>query len=466
MPGLFQGLEIGKRALLSHQVTLQTIGHNIANVNTPGFTRQRVLITATRPEELTYGSVGTGITVDDVRHVRDVFLRSQFREANKALGEWSYKERTMTQIESILNEPQTDSMNDLLNDFWNAWSALSTAEEATSASSRNAIVAEASKLINGLHQLHTQLTSLRDSIDDDLNAMTSEINELTTEIANINQQVVSAELGGNRANDLRDERDRLIDRLSTLIDVRTKEKSDGSETVSMGAMALVDGSSSFDIGTVTQKKFGVSTEILVWQGTSIELTNLSGELAGLTQSRDEIIPGYLDKLNELARSIVEEVNAIHRQGYGDGKIVNGVDFFDPNYTDAATIRLNQEILTDINKIAASASIDGDNLIALQLSGLRNVSVMANGSSTIDDFYHSIIGNVGIETSEASSFTGNYELLVHQTENSRLSIEGVSLDEEMANLVKFQHAYDAAARVITTMDEALDTVILGMGRVGL
>ena len=139
MPGLFQGLEVGKRALLSHQVTLQTIGHNIANVNSPGFTRQRVTIVATRPEHMTYGSVGTGITVTDVRHVRDVFLRGQFREANKALGEWSYKERTMTQVESIFNEPQTDSMNDLLNDFWVSWSALSTAEEATSGSSRNAI---------------------------------------------------------------------------------------------------------------------------------------------------------------------------------------------------------------------------------------------------------------------------------------------------------------------------------------
>ena len=296
--------------------------------------------------------------------------------------------------------------------------------------------------------------------------MTSEINELTRDIANINSHVVSAELGGSRANDLRDERDRLIDELSNLIDVRTREKADGSETVSMGAMALVDGSASLDIGTVTEHKYGISTDILVWQGTTIELTNLSGELAGLTQSRDKIIPGYLDKLNELARSIVQEVNAIHRLGYGDGKIVNGVDFFDPNYTDAATIRLNQEVLTDINKIAASASIDGDNLIALRLSGLRNVSVMSNNSSTIDDFYHSIIGNIGVETSEASSFTGNYELLAHQTENARLSIEGVSLDEEMANLIKFQHAYDAAARVITTMDEALDTVILGMGRVGL
>ena len=165
MPGLFQGLEVGRRALLSHQVTLQTVGHNIANINTPGYTRQRVRINATMPEFMTYGSVGTGIAVADVRHVRDQFLRGQFREANKEFGEWSYKERTMSQIEAILNEPQDDSMNGLMNGFWDSWSALSTAEESMSGSSRAAIIANANKLVNGFHQLAGQLKSLRDSIE-------------------------------------------------------------------------------------------------------------------------------------------------------------------------------------------------------------------------------------------------------------------------------------------------------------
>lgn len=466
MPGLFQGLELGKRALLSHQVTLQTIGHNIANVDTPGYTRQRVTIRATRPEVLTYGSIGTGISVEDVRQVRDQFLRGQFREANKSFGEWSYKERTLNQIESILNEPQDNSMNDLMTAFWDSWSSLSTAEESMTGSSRSAILAEAGKLVNGFHQLSSQLKSLRDSIDGDLTAMTDDINRITTEIASINQQVASSELTGDRANDLRDQRDQLVDQLSNMIDVRTREDDNGAETVYMGGMVLVDGSDSFAIGSISKNKNGVATHSIVWKGTDIELKNLSGQLAGLTESRDKIIPDYLDRLNELAGVLVEQVNALHRTGYGDGKSTNGVDFFDPNYTDASNIRINQDVVNDIDLIAASESTNGDNIIALKMSGLRDVPLLDNNTTTIDDYYHSIIGSIGVGSKEATSFTNNYELLTTQTENARLSVEGVSLDEEMTNLVKFQHAYDAAARVITTMDEALDTVILGMGRVGL
>jgi flagellar hook-associated protein 1 FlgK len=277
--------------------------------------------------------------------------------------------------------------------------------------------------------------------------------------------VASTELTGNRANDLRDERDRLVDELSNMIDVRTRENANGSETVYMGGMVLVDGSSSLAVGTISRNKGGVATQVLVWEGTQVELTNLSGRLAGLTESRDKIIPDYLAKLNALAKVLVEEVNALHRTGYGDGKQTNGVNFFDPNFTDASNIRLNLEIENDINLIAASESIDGDNIIALKMSGMRDIALLNNNTTTIDDFYHSIIGGIGVGAKEATSFTNNYQLLTHQTQNARLSVEGVSLDEEMANLVKFQHAYDAAARVITIMDEALDTVILGMGRVG-
>ena len=131
MPGLFQALEVGKRALLSHQYVLQTIGHNIANVNTPGYTRQRVSITASYPGDSPAGPIGTGIQADDIRHIRDLFLGQQYREAQKSLGQWTYKQKTLSQIESVLNEPQDTSLNDLLNDFWDAWSELSTNSDST-----------------------------------------------------------------------------------------------------------------------------------------------------------------------------------------------------------------------------------------------------------------------------------------------------------------------------------------------
>jgi flagellar hook-associated protein 1 FlgK len=467
MPGLFQGLEIGKRALLTHQLNLQTIGHNIANVNTPGFSRQRVNVTQTSPEMQSFGSVGTGITAEDITHARDYFLSQQYRQATKSLGQWSYKQKTMTQIESVFNEPQDDSVSDLLDGFWNAWSDLSTQASSTNAATaRTNVLGEATKLVNGIHELANRLQSLRDSVDNDLQNYTNEINKYTATIAQINQQIASAELGGNPANDLRDERDYLTDELATMIDVRVTEKPNGTTLVSMGAMVLVDSADSFPIGSKVINDDGRPIHKLVWKGTDVQLTNLNGELYGLIESRDKMIPKYIDELNTLTRTIIEQVNGIHSGGYGASDST-GVPFFDPNFTEAATIRINQEIVQDSNKIAASATPSPafDNAIALALSELRNMTVMDKNTSTMNDYYTSLVGKLGIETSEATSFSKNYELLVQQVDNSRQSVQGVSLDEEMANMIKYQHAYDAAARVITTMDQALDTVIHGMGTVG-
>ncbi len=462
MPGLFQGLEIGKRALLSHQLSLQTIGHNIANVDTPGYSRQRVSLSATLPEVTAIGSIGTGVTALDIRQVRDLFLGQQYREAQKALGQWSYKNKTLTQIESLVNEPQDNALGAQLNSFWDAWTQLST--NADSPSSKANVVAEASKLVNGFHQLSQQLSDLRASIDSDIANVTNQINSLTGQIASLNQQIASSELGGTPANDLRDQRDKLTDDLSTLIDVRTVQKPNGSNLVYMGGMVIVDGSDSFPVGVNVVNQKGVQTHEVVWKGTTVQLTNLNGQLYGLLQSRDQLIPDYLDKLNTLARSLVDQVNTIHQTGHAvDGS--DGVPFFDPRYTDAATLRVNDALINDSSLVVASQGTDSDNLIALQMAGLREAKVLNNGTVTLNEYYSSLVGKLGIESQESDSFAKNYELLVQQVDNSRQSVQGVSLDEEMTNMIQAQHAYDAAARVITTMDQALDTVINGMGIVG-
>lgn len=462
MPGLMAGLEVGKRALLTTQVSLQTIGHNIANVNTPGFTRQRVTITSTYPEEGIYGQVGTGVTALGVRQVRDLFLGAQYREAKKSQGQWEYKGKTLSQIESLFNEPNDASLNDLLNGFFDSWSELAT--NSDSSNNRKLILAEANQLINGIKQLAQKLNDLRTSIDNDMVTMTKEINQIARGIASINDQIKTQELDGQTANDLRDQRDYLTDQLAELVDVRVIEKDNGATIVQMGGMALVDGGDAFEIGADLQNRNGQPISQLVWEGTTVSLKNDNGQLAGLIQSRDELIPQYQAQLDELARTLVTEVNAIHSTGYGiDG--TTGFNFFDPNFTDALTIRISPAIADDINKIAAGVTLDGDNEIALQLSELRNMAVMSGGTQTISDFYSSLIGTLGVESQEAGSFTSNYELLAQQIDNNRQSVQGVSLDEEMANLVKYQHAYDAAARVITTMDQALETVISKMGIVG-
>lgn len=464
MPGLFQGLEVGKRALLSHQLWLQTLGHNIANANTPGYSRQRVTVTSSRPEELAFGSIGTGIQTEDIRHARDAFLSQQYQQASKSLGQWTYKQKTMSQIESIVNEPQDESLSAMLNKFYDSWSELSTGD-ATSASNRVNVLSAANELVNGFHTLAQRLDSLRSSVDKDLQNFTNQINSLTSDIANLNKQIRSAELGTSPANDLRDQRDYLVDQLSDLIDVNVHEGSNGTMLVSMGSMVLVDGADQLKLGVQSVNEDGTAIHKLVWEGTSVELTNLNGQLSGLLESRDKIIPEYLDQLNQLSKAIVEQVNSIHMGGFApDGS--TGVAFFDPNLTDAANMRVNTVIQSDPSRIAASNSATENNLkIALAMSDLRYKTVLESNSMTMTDYYNGLVGKLGVQSSEAKSFSGNFELMVQQVDGMRQSVQGVSLDEEMTNMIKYQHAYDAAARVITTMDQALDTLINGMGIVG-
>ncbi len=463
MPGLFQGLEIGKRALLSTQVVLQTIGHNVANVNTPGYSRQRVNINTTFPELSAHGPIGSGVQVRDVRHVRDLFLGAQLRRESKSLGQWSYKEKVMGQVEALFNEPHDNTLSDQMNEFWNGWSALATDNTGVS---RKALITAAVQLTNGFHQLAGELQTLRDSIDRDMVNITAQVNSKSREVARLNKLIATQEAGGDRANDLRDARDLLVDQMSQYVDINTVEDKLGNLIVYVGAMTIVDGPDTLPIEAKSENVGGVLTHKLVWEGSNVELTNLNGQLKGLIDSRDEIIPRYLEELHTLASTIVREVNSIHRTGYGMND-TTGVDFFETSSTDAFNIRVNSDLLADSSLVAAAEAPDSpaDNRLAVAMSELQDKKVFFSNSSTISDYYNSLVANLGVETNEAMSFTANYELLVNQVHNSKMAVEGVSIDEEMANMIKFQHAYDAAARVITTMDQALDTVINGMGIVG-
>lgn len=460
MPGLLQGLEIGRRALMTHQLSLTTTGHNIANVDTPGYSRQRVMVSATLPEDNPIGIIGTGVQVDDIKHVRDLFLGQQFRRENKSLGQWAYKEKVLSEIETMFSEPNENTLSDMLNEFWDAWSALSTYD-----GTRTNVLAVADHLASGFHQLSEGLNRLKESVDQDIQNVTKEVNRLTAEIAQINYQVASMEVGDTNANDLRDKRDYLVDQLSTLIDVNTVEQDNGELTVYIGSMAIVSGREAMEIDAMGVNVNGEETHELVWKGTSVKLTNINGQLKGLTDARDEIIPRYLEELNTLARTLVEQVNAVHVTGFGlDGS--TGVAFFDPFCLEASNIRVNRDIVNDPSMIATSASGEvGDQEIAVAISKLRDLRVLDSNSLSINDYYNALVGTLGVEVNEARSFASNFELLVEQIEFSRQAVQGVSLDEEMTNMVKFQQAYDAAARFITAMDQALETVISNMGIVG-
>ena len=460
---LLGGLEAGKRALLSHQHSLTSIGHNIANVSTAGYSRQQVMLESSKPYEDTTGTYGTGVQVATVRQIRDLFLTAQYREENGELGRWDAMDRTMSQVENIFTEPNENQLNDLMDNFFNAWQNLTTAADSQTA--RSSIREQAMLLINALQQASRRLSTVIDNLDDDVSGGVEELNKMASQISDINQEIAFMEVGGNKANDLRDRRDYLIDQLSRKVDVTQIEESTGSVRVFIGAMEYIGSGHYSALDTETEATEITTVQQIIWKGTGTRLGVVGGELSSLIEARDVVIPDYINRLDALVYRLVTEVNALHRVGYGSNN-QTGVNFFDPNGLTAATIDLSQEVKNSLANVAASSAADspGNNQIALSIAQLKSAQVMENGSSTMSEYYYSLIGLIGTRAEEATDTKENYELVLEQLEFSRQSIQGVSLDEEMTNLIQAQHAYDAAAKVIMTIDDALGTIVdeLGVG----
>ncbi|MCD6162441.1 MAG: flagellar hook-associated protein FlgK [candidate division Zixibacteria bacterium] len=460
MYGVNIGLEIGRRALLSAQYALNTNGHNIANVNTPGFTRQQAMMISTQPFDSNRMQFGTGVKVDSVRRIRSYFLDEQFRQETQRMGRWQTLSYSWEQVERIFVEPSDNGFGSLLEDFWNSWQDLSISPDSMAA--RSAVREQANLLINGLHQMNNQMTDLQKSIDDDIQKSVEYINEIANQLASLNETIQTAELSGHQANDLRDRRDLLVDELSDYINVEVLEQPNGNYTVFVGSMAFVDGNTVSNLELSVRDTGTTVIHDIKFANSPISPEIVNGKLAGYIETRDEIVPERLAELDQLALSLVEQLNELHKDGYSLNGETN-ICFFDPDTTGAADIKLDDLIIADEGYISASLNGEtGDNSNALRIAGLRHELVMNNGTATINDFYNSIVGIIGIKTNEALNMAENQTALVFHIENSKQSLEGVSLDEEMTNMIKYEHAYEAAARVITAMDDALNTIINNMG----
>lgn len=457
MSGLFFGLEMGKRALLAQQMALNTAGHNVSNASTPGYSRQRVTMTQTVPLNTTQGSIGTGVYASSVTQIKDHFLTAQYRDGNGNLSGWQASHKALSQIELFFNEPGETGLNQLITDFFDSWEDLSTNPNA-----RTTVIENAKVLLNAFHEHANRLGEMQQSVDADIKGRVTEINQLAIQIASLNKQIANSELGGDTANDLRDQRDVLIDQVSAYANVRVIERPTGAAAVLLGSMALVDGVDYLQIDTKPVQKGDTTTSVPVWKGTNFQIDFAGGEISALEKVRDKTIPETRTNLDELMKTIITEVNRVHSAGVG-AQGSTGINFFDPYRTDAATAALNIEVEMDPNKVAASLSGEpGDTRNAQAISELRYGRFMQSGSLTINEFYGSMVGTLGIRTQEADTLEQNYSLLVTQLENARQSVQGVSLDEEVTNMIKYQRAYEAAARVITFVDSALQTVISGMG----
>lgn len=479
MVSSFFGLHMASKALAVHQRAMETAGHNISNAYTKGYSRQIVTNTASAPLQISqigsgFMQVGTGVNVGDISRARDIFLDGQVRLQSWISGRWEAKSGVLSQIEDYFAEPSDNGLSSNITRFLNSWQDLVNNPESTAI--RSNIREQSKTFANTLNDTYTAMAKLQADLNEHIKVNIREANTYIVEIANLNSQINEASAVGALPNDLLDKRDLLVDKLASLMDIRVAQADNNQVNVFVMGRTLVREN---EATTIMAEAEAISTALdgqtllvsIVWPDDLTPVSLTDGKLKGLLDLRDANIVGYIDKLNVFVEAMVEEFNNVHSTGYGlNGS--TGINFFEG--TTARDIRISQDILDDLGNIAAaeldptSASGPGDAGNAFKLAKLRENITHTNpliDGTTFQEYFAGIIAGLGIESAEALRIHDNQQFLLAQLEERRQSLSGVSIDEEMSNMIMYQRSYEAAARVVTLMDEMLDTIINRMGLVG-
>lgn len=471
-------LSVARQGLNAQQTVIQTAGHNISNVETPGYSRQRVDLAANYPQTFSYGSIGTGVVIENIRRMRDELLDVSYRKESGGAAASSLRQDLLSSIEGVLGEPSDTGLAAAMDAFWSSWSDL--ASNPTSGAARSVVQQRGVAVASMLNSFDSQLNDVRTQTSLQLTNALTEVNGLSDSIADLNARIVEAEVGGTMANDLRDQRDLAIDKLSQFGDVRVLPRNDGSVQVLVGTTSLVDGIGAQHLeivpGTAELKVrvVGQTEAALPVGGTMQAMMNFLNQDLADTQGR----------LDALARGLVTEVNAAHRLGSiyaSDGTITSAGDFFDRNAVNARDIRLDAAVAGSATAIAAAATPvgggtttpsgktagPGNNEIALLLAGFRQklatVTYRPAGASVDEtasfaDFYRATTSGLGTLVKDAEASTQVHKTLADQADTRRKSISGVNVDEELTTLMRAQQAYAAAAKVISAADEMMKSLI--------
>lgn len=455
---------------MNSQTSLQTTAHNIANKNTDGFSRQRVETQTNVPVGVGKLRIGMGARPGVVTRTNNPYIEKQIESEGNKLGNMEGRASMLARVEQVYNEQVNKGLNQFMSEFFNSVRELANNPE--SLATRTMVKESAFYMTKDFQRMDKQLSEIQGDADFRIAATVEEVNQITREIANLNEKIQSVELQGVTANDERDRRDLLVKNLSQKINIRYGESDEGQLSITAGTSAvLVSGFSSRDLFVSSTKEEGGKPEGGVdifykatEEGSPIKITEQikSGEVGGLLQVRDVVVAGLRDKIDTLAFTLSNEINQAHTQGF-DRYNRQGMSFFKPiGEVKGAAERLvvNSAIMDDVGLIAAGGQPNspGDNRIANVMSAIQYKKVLSDDSFTVDDFYNSMVGQIGIETQRANSALETQADTVKQLKNIRESISGVSLDEEATKMIEFQKAFDASARLITTADEMMDTVL--------
>jgi flagellar hook-associated protein 1 FlgK len=565
MGTLFSALSIAQTGLQAAQVQLDTAGHNIANVNKEGFSRQRVELVSFSPINKTFGQIGRGVRIAQIARVRDTLLDIQFRNQVAGRDNAQLQTEYFNRIEDIFLEPGENGLSGRINLFFESLQEFATNVESLPV--RQSVMVEAGALATLFNETFNQLDELRSNTNEEVAGLVPEINSLAERIAQLNSKIrVSEGSSGNPANDLRDDRDLLVDQLAGIANVFVREDNSGQVEVLIGEQQLVFAGQFREVEAVQNAAIDPTRPDLVeirFVDNGEVLRVSDGELFGALQMRDVELPEIIADLNELASTIIQQINLIHTQANGltnlSGTVTASnavtdptidlataglpfaftpgtfqIDVFDntgapvggspftvtiaagdslndvatqingvanlaatvnadgaleitsaPGFTfafsndqtgllaalgtnalftgsDAQTMGINQVIADDPALLGGAFSTDpadtGDNTAALALAAVQNGRFLNGGTATINDFYESLVVDIGIDTRAADATFTVQQTFVESSERRRQEISGVSLDEEVASLILFQRAFEASARVITVTDRMLESLL--------
>lgn len=560
MSGLFATLNTSKGGMFAQQQYINVTSHNISNANTPGFSRQHIVLQTARPQTIAggVGQIGTGVTVSSIERTRNQFLDFQIRKESSLLGNYGVRQDYLSEIEGIFNEPSDTGISELMSEFFDAWQTLSKNPEKSDA--RTVVAQKAKALADELNHTYKKLNDTKDNAAKEIQSNLFEVNTILDQLNSINKEIITVTIAGNNPNDLLDSRDLLLDELSTKFGIDTRNqilngitcKSEDNLNISLirnkdsdeinkfafvnkitpktdaGGNVVYDieyyknGDMTSDKNKVTLTGVTLSDEqyenlnngrvLVTSEDGNVNLTGgalnndqifnpSSGRIGGL-QSIHEDAESYIGQANTLAKTLAFAVNAIHTEGIPAGEqyaffVNSGNNPLDYDGITAGNITMNSDILKNVMLIQAGASkgsgsTDGDR--ALALASLRdfglNIDSIQSGKKGTDDykyvdfvkehfattsgevpkfntidggvkvegFFKNTINKLGVQSEEATRIVKNQNTLLKGLVERRLSTSGVSLDEEAINLVQFQHAFQANAKVITTVDQLLDVVI--------
>ncbi len=558
MSGLFATLNTSKGGMFAQQQYINVTSHNISNADTPGFSRQHIVLQTARPQTIAggVGQIGTGVTVSSIERTRNQFLDFQIRKESSLLGNYGVRQDYLSEIEGIFNEPSDTGMSELMSEFFDAWQTLSKNPEKSDA--RTVVAQKAKALADELNHTYKKLNDTKDNAAKEIQNNLFEVNTILDQLNSINKEIITVTIAGNNPNDLLDSRDLLLDELSTKFGIDTRNQilngitckpedndsmnlirnKDSQDINKLGFVNKLtknpdgsydieyykNGDMTSDKNKVTLTGVTISDEqyenlnngrvLVTEEDGNVNLTGgalnndqifnpSSGRLGGL-QSIHEDAESYIEQVNTLAKTLAFAVNAIHTEGVPAGEqyaffVNSGNDPLDYDGITAGNITMNSDILKNVMLIQAGASkgsgsTDGDRagaLASLRDFGLNIDSIQSgkkkdgsvydykafveehlgttaggevpkfntiDGGVKVEGFFKNTINKLGVQSEEATRIVKNQNTLLKGLVERRLSTSGVSLDEEAINLVQFQHAFQANAKVITTVDQLLDVVI--------